>query len=125
MKKMNNILKMISQMDANANEIKLAKHEVQLSIKDNASKLVTSYYGLTDNVDSKYSGILKEVRGLIDKIDEAIKVSNEMPNVITKYEQLAKELGIDVNNIQELKDMKLAVKDVAQYKGLIAKLKTL
>ena len=122
---MNNILKMISQMDANANEIKLAKHEVQLSIKDNASKLVTSYYGLTDNVDSKYSGILKEVRGLIDKIDEAIKVSNEMPNVITKYEQLAKELGIDVNNIQELKDMKLAVKDVAQYKGLIAKLKTL
>jgi len=125
MKKMNNILKMISQMDANANEVKLAKHEVQLSIKDDASKLVTSYYGLTDNVDSKYSGILKEVRGLIDKIDEAIKVSNEMPNVITKYEQLAKELGIDVNNIQELKDMKLAVKDVAQYKGLIAKLKTL
>jgi hypothetical protein len=122
---MNNILKMISQMDANANEVKLAKHEVQLSIKDDASKLVTSYYGLTDNVDSKYSGILKEVRGLIDKIDEAIKVSNEMPNVITKYEQLAKELGIDVNNIQELKDMKLAVKDVAQYKGLIAKLKTL
>jgi hypothetical protein len=31
MKKMNNILKMISQMDANANEIKLAKHEVNLS----------------------------------------------------------------------------------------------
>jgi hypothetical protein len=125
MKKMNNILKMISQMESNANEIKLAKHEVQLSIKDDASKLITSYYGLTDNVDSKYTGILKEVRGLIDKIDEAIKVSNEMPNVITKYEQLAKELGIDVNNIQELKDMKLAVKDVAQYKGLIAKLKTI
>jgi hypothetical protein len=116
---------MISQMESNANEIKLAKHEVQLSIKDDASKLITSYYGLTDNVDSKYTGILKEVRGLIDKIDEAIKVSNEMPNVITKYEQLAKELGIDVNNIQELKDMKLAVKDVAQYKGLIAKLKTI
>jgi signal recognition particle GTPase len=31
MKKMNNILKMISQMDANANEVKLAKHEVELA----------------------------------------------------------------------------------------------
>ena len=35
---MNNILKMISQMDANANEVKLAKHEVQLSAFDNLEK---------------------------------------------------------------------------------------
>ena len=122
---MNNILKMISKMESNANEVKLGKYQVELSIKDDASKLVTSYFGLTDNVDSKYSAITKEVRGLIDKIDEAIKVSNEMPAVISKYEQLAKELGIDVNNIEELKDMKLAVKDAAQYKALSTKLKSL
>jgi len=31
MKKMNNILKMISKMESNANEVKLGKHEVQLA----------------------------------------------------------------------------------------------
>jgi hypothetical protein len=48
-----------------------------------------------------------------------------MPKVINKYEQLAKEIGVNVDNIQELKDMKLAIKDVNQYKSLSTKLKAL
>ena len=47
-----------------------------------------------------------------------------MQKLITKYEQLAKELGIDVNNIKELEDMKLAVKNVNNYKTLSSKLKS-
>jgi len=125
MKKLNNIFKMISQMEKNANEVNLGTHEINLSIKEDAAKLVSSYYGLTDTINSKYSAISKEVRVLNDKINETVKVSNEIPSVISKYEQLAKELGIDINNIQELKDLKLALKDVVQYKELATKLKSI
>lgn len=122
---MNNILNKIAQMERNAEEVKLASHKVELSVKDDAKELVSKYYGLTDTINSKFSGISKEVRALIDQIGAVEKLANDMPKVIVKYEDLAKELGIDVNNIQELKDMKLAVKDVAQYKTLASKLKTL
>ena len=122
---MNNILNKIAQMERNAEEIQLASHKVELSVKDDAKELVTKYFRLTDNINSDFTGVSKEIRGIIEKIGEAEKLANDMPKVIAKYEGLAKELGIDINNIQELKDLKLAVKDVAQYKGLATKLKSI
>ena len=124
MSNLNTILNKLEKIEE-IHETNLGKHEVELSIKDDAKQLVTKYYGLTDTINSKYSAIQKEIRLLTEKIDEANKLANEMPKVIAKYENLAKELGIDVNNIQELKDMNLAVKDVAQYKTLSSKLKSL
>lgn len=124
MSNLNTILNKLGKIEA-IHGTNLAKHEIELSIKDDAKQLVTKYYGLTDTINSKYSAIQKEIRVLTEKIDEANKLANEMPKVISKYENLAKELGIDVNNIQELKDMKLAVKDIAQYKTLASKLKSL
>ena len=106
-------------------EAKLSSHKIELSVKDDAKELVSKYYGLTDTIDSKFIGVSKEVRALIDQISSAEKLVNSMPQVVTKYETLAKELGIDVNNIQELKSMKLAIKDIAQYKTLASKLKSL
>lgn len=122
---MNNILNKIAQMERNAEAIKLASHKVELNVKNDAKELVSKYYGLTDTINSKFTGVRKEVNALIEKISSAEKLANDMPKVVAKYENLAKELGIDVNNIQELKDMKLAIKDIAQYKNLSAKLKTL
>ena len=122
---MNNILNKIAQMERNAEEIQLASHKVELALADDAKELVTKYFRLTDNINSDFTGVSKEIRGIIEKIGEAEKLANDMPKVIAKYEGLAKELGIDVNYIQELKDMKLAVKDVAQYKELATKLKSI
>ena len=122
---MNNILNKIAQMERNAEEIQLASHKVELALVDDAKELITKYFRLTDNINSDFTGVSKEIRGIIEKIGEAEKLANDMPKVIAKYEGLAKELGIDVNYIQELKDMKLAVKDVAQYKELATKLKSI
>lgn len=124
MSNLNTILNKLGKIEA-IHDTNLGKHEIELSIKDDAKQLVSKYYGLTDTINSKYSAVQKEIRLLTEKIDEANKLANEMPKVISKYENLAKELGIDVNNIQELKDMNLAVKDVAQYKTLSSKLKSL
>lgn len=124
MSNLNTILNKLGKIEE-IHETNLAKHEVELSIKDDAKQLITKYYGLTDTINSKYSAIQKEIRVLTEKIDEANKLANEMPKVISKYENLAKEIGIDVNNVQELKDMNLAVKDIVQYKTLSSKLKSL
>jgi hypothetical protein len=48
-----------------------------------------------------------------------------MPNVIAKFQQAAKEIGINMDNIEEIRDMKLAIKDVVQYKEFTKKLETL
>ena len=122
---MNNILNKIAQMERNAEEIKLASHKVELALADDAKELVAKYFRLTDNINSDFTGVSKEIRGIIEKIGEAEKLANDMPKVIAKYEDFAKAFGVDLNYLQELKDMKSAVKDVAQYKRLASKLKTL
>jgi len=70
---MNNILKMISQMDANANEIKLAKHEVELSgIADKALKSFDSFMNtqLQNTIDLK-----TQVDDLIKKYNKKVKIT--------------------------------------------------
>ena len=42
MKKLNNIFKMISQMEKNANEVNLGTHEIELGLIDDIEKLLDS-----------------------------------------------------------------------------------
>lgn len=123
MSNLNTILNKLGKIEA-IEQTNLAKHEVELNISTDSKELVSKYFGLTDTINSKYVGINNEIRNLFDKIDNAVELSIQMQKLITKYEQLAKELGIDVNNIKELEDMKLAVKDVNNYKTLSSKLKS-
>jgi hypothetical protein len=122
MSNLNTILNKLGKIEA-IEKTNLEKHEIELNISTDSKELVSKYFGLTDTINSKYVGLSNDMRAILGKIDEAVKLSNEMPKVITKYEQLAKELGIDVNNVQELKDMKLAIKNVNEYKTLSSKLK--
>ena len=71
MNKLNDIFKMISQMEKNAEEVKLGKHEVELSVKDDAKELVTKYFRLTDNINSDFTRVSKEIRGIIEKIGQS------------------------------------------------------
>lgn len=123
MSNLNTILNKLGKIEE-IEQTNLAKHEVELNISTDSKELVSKYFGLTDTINSKYVGINNEIRNLFDKIDDAVELSIQMQKLITKYEQLAKELGIDVNNIKELEDMKLAVKNVNNYKTLSSKLKS-
>ena len=118
MKNLNSILSKIKK-------IELAEVNVELSLADDTKELADKYFRLTDNIDSNFTGVMQEVRKLITQISEAEKLSNDMPKLISKYEQVAKEIGIDVNNIQDLQSLKRAIKDVEQYKELANKLKSL
>jgi hypothetical protein len=102
MKKMNNILKMISQMDANANEIKLAKHEAQLGTVDDLNKLLSSDQGANYYSDYKVlvMKLIEESKKINYKIESEIKKITETSNEITKQ---AKELGLNANDIPAYK----------------------
>jgi hypothetical protein len=123
MSNLNTILNKLGKIEE-IEKTNLEKHEIELNISTDSKELVSKYFGLTDTINSKYVGINNEIRNLFDKIDDAVELSIQMQKLITKYEQLAKELGIDVNNIKELEDMKLAVKNVNNYKTLSSKLKS-
>jgi predicted nucleic acid-binding Zn-ribbon protein len=115
MKKMNNILKMISQMDANANEIKLAKHEVNLSTVQTiidysikANKIVSD----VDKLEAEFTTAEKRILDLrkqINSYKENAKISSDvLDGELEKLVKQSKELGIDFNSIPAYKQGKQA-----------------
>ena len=101
MSNLNTILNKLGKIEE-IEKTNLEKHEIELNISTDSKELVSKYFGLTDTINSKYVGINNEIRNLFDKIDDAVELSIQMQKLITKYEQLAKELGIDVNNYKTL-----------------------
>jgi hypothetical protein len=103
MKTMNNILKMISKMESNANEVKLAQHEVELSLVDDVKTLY-------ENANKVY----KSNQDLLYKYGQTLesnfqKAADEYKKALDKYNQLektSKELGIVLpQEISKLKDL--------------------
>jgi predicted nucleic acid-binding Zn-ribbon protein len=115
MKKMNNILKMISQMDANANEVKLGKHEVNLSTVQTiidysikANKIVSD----VDKLEAEFTTAEKRIvdlRKQINSYKENAKISSDvLGGELEKLVKQSKELGIDFNSIPAYKEGKQA-----------------
>ena len=112
---MNNILKMISQMDANVNEIKLAKHEVNLSTVQTiidysikANKIVSD----VDKLEAEFTTAEKRILDLRKQINlhkENAKISSDvLSGELEKLVKQSKELGIDFNSIPAYKQGKQA-----------------
>jgi predicted nucleic acid-binding Zn-ribbon protein len=115
MKKMNNILKMISKMESNANEIKLEKHEVNLSTVQTiidysikANKIVSD----VDKLEAEFTTAEKRILDLrkqINSYKENAKISSDvLDGELEKLVKQSKELGIDFNSIPAYKQGKQA-----------------
>ena len=102
-----------------ADKVELSAERVELSDVDDLKKLNTLYYRNTDTANSKIKGLLSEARSAETRIEEALKAANKMEALISKVQKIAKELGIDENRVEELKDAKLAVKDAKEYKSVL------
>ena len=90
-----------------------------MSDVDDLKKLNTLYYKNTGTANSEIKGLLSEARSAETRIEEALKAANKMEALISKVQKIAKELGIDENRVEELKDAKLAVKDAKEYKSVL------
>ena len=92
---MNNILKMISQMDANANEVKLAKHEVELSLFDDIKSSIEGARKLKSEIEANFS-----------KANGGLRFCDNFDKSFNKALTLAKEVGIEIpSDVMKLKSM--------------------
>jgi predicted nuclease with TOPRIM domain len=112
MKKMNNILKMISKMESNANEVKLVTHEVELSgIADKALKSFDSFMNnqLQNTIDLKtqVDDLIKKYNKKVDDTTKKFKEieKGEYLTAYTKITDMARELGLAPIEVPQLKEL--------------------
>jgi hypothetical protein len=99
MKKMNNILKMISQMDANANEIKLAKHEVELAT------IYDDIKGTLTEVNKDYVDALGYTGKAITLCKLSLVKNQNLLKELNKAESLIRQIGLDTE-LKKVLDVK-------------------
>jgi hypothetical protein len=111
MKKMNNILKMISQMEKNAEEVKLAKHEVKLALIDDlrkqantSSKLNAENINLLNKVRSNYKESLSILSKVETEAQRAFKLAVELGVGDAIYKDFLNSVKQDISVNQKLLD---------------------
>lgn len=103
MNKMNKILKMISKMESNVNEVKLAKYEVELNkIDDYTKKLFNTLGTKITEYENLFNQTIKAKDLLKKTYDKINKEGNELHD---KYNDKARELGIAMNDIPNFRKM--------------------
>jgi hypothetical protein len=111
-----NILKnVINKIAESDKKTELKSEKVELGLKQDAEKLNKVYYGKTDTANSHIKKVSSEARAAISNIDQALKATNEMKSLISKLEKTAKDLGINVDALPELREMKIAVAESKDY----------
>jgi hypothetical protein len=86
MKKLNNIFKMISQMEKNANEVNLGAHEVEL--------------GLINDIKSEIVFLDKDTLPVMDKFWDAYETVNNLQSLLKQNVKLYDKVEKDINNLQ-------------------------
>ena len=88
MNKLNDIFKMISQMEKNANEVKLGTHEIKLSLLDD----INENYKRLQTLQAEAYKLVKEAE---DKYKSIVDRSGLMESIAEKGIQMCKELGVN------------------------------
>lgn len=116
---MNNILKMISKMESNANEVKLGKHEVELGLVDDLKaqinknlpiviNSINELYADANKLKTLFEGALKQKSDIEKRYESNKKLSadtiGKLNNQFDAIKKMSKELGIDVATIPAHKE---------------------
>ncbi len=116
---MNNILKMISKMESNANEVKLAQHEVELGLVDdlkaeinknlpNVLNSINELYADANKLKTVFESALKQKSDIEKRYEANKKLSadtiGKLNNQFDAIKKLSKELGIDGATIPAYKE---------------------
>lgn len=112
MNKLNDIFKKVAELEKNAQEVKLAKYEVELAgIADKALKLFDSFRDnqLQSTVDLK-NQLDEQIKKYNKKVDDTTKKYREIEkgeylSAYTKITEMARELGIAPAEVPQLLDL--------------------
>jgi hypothetical protein len=122
---------MVSQIEKNANEIKLAKHEVDLAQPTDVIKGFTAQANdVVKQFDNEYKQAVLKVQDIVVKYNDKIGgIANEFDSQVKTYEQKVKELGIDYTSTPFAKiaeTMRKSIVGKAPYfKTILDKLKSI
>jgi hypothetical protein len=100
----------------------LNSQRVELGIVQDAEKAITEYFNSTDTANSKIKGAIASLRDAENFVKQSVDKSNVLVKLKSDIEKQAKDLGIDLNNIQSYKDLNIALSDSKEYKSYIDKL---
>ena len=112
MNKLNDIFNKIAKMEQNAQEVKLAKYEVELAgIADKALKLFDSFRDnqLQNTVDLK-NQLDEQIKKYNKKVDDTTKKFREIEkgeylSAYTQITDMARELGVAPAQVPQLLDL--------------------
>jgi small nuclear ribonucleoprotein (snRNP)-like protein len=122
---------MVSQLEKNAEEVNLAKHEVELAQPTDAIKEYTAQANDTvKRFDAEYKQALLKVQDIVVKYNNEIGgITNEFDKQVNMYSQKVKELGIDYNSTPFAKiaeTMRKSIVSKAPYfKSILDKIKSI
>jgi hypothetical protein len=98
-------------------ETKLASHEVELALVDDATKAINNYFNSTNTANSKAVGAISSLRVALTEHEKAIKLGGELDAFLNKIKLTAKELGVSPDGWQVYKDLQIALKDLNDTKA--------
>ena len=100
---------------------KLASEKVELAIIDDLKKYAEVATRANKSIDSEAKSVKKlqnEIRSVLAKVNaskEALKdISSDAKNDISKFEKMAKDLGIKPEQSKEYNAAKKSIKDIAE-----------
>jgi predicted nuclease with TOPRIM domain len=122
MSKLNSIFKKVAELEKNANEVKLGKHEIELAgIADKAFKSFDSFRDnqLQNTVDLK-NQLDEQIKKYNKKVDDTTKKFREIEkgeylSAYTKITEMARELGIAPIQVPQLADLEKKYYANSQY----------
>jgi hypothetical protein len=125
MKKMNNILKMISKMESNANEVKLGKHEVELGLIDDLNKLTENSKKLAQDFYKEKLAIVNQVKIAKTKADNYLSESQKMEVVLNNIKKQFNDLGLNIEQNKDVYNAQLIKENDRPIEQALAELKNI
>ena len=114
----NNILKKIEKAnEVESSKVDLAKHEVELGLKEDILKTISEYDSASKKLDAKlnsYYDIIFKAKKSFEELksdnNALFAVVKKLVSEEAKAKELGKELGIDVTSAPFYKDLQAALK---------------
>lgn len=107
---MNTQKKVFEKLFSN-DKVELASEKYEFALTDEVKKVINDYYNIANSGYKKTGDSLSALRDALSVNNKALSEANKFDSLLTKINQMAKELGIDPNSIEVLSGLKTAISE--------------